>query len=99
MSHVMPPKLFAQLASSPTMPLSPVLSSIEQGRRPSATLTGQPLPLSGSAARTVYVPPACTQLASVCTLARGPGPDWPLPLCAGGYELGPPGITLAGNAE
>jgi hypothetical protein len=67
----MPPKLFAELASSPTMPLSPVLSSIEQGRRPSATLTGQPLPLPGYAARTFYVPPICTQPASVCTLARG----------------------------
>jgi hypothetical protein len=24
-----------------------------------------------------------------------PGNDWPLALCAGGYERGPPGLTIA----
>jgi hypothetical protein len=27
-----------------------------------------------------------------------PGHDWPLALCPGGYECGPPGMTMAGCA-
>jgi len=34
--------------------------------------------------------------ADIPVLTR-PGHHWPLALCTGGYERGPPGITIAGR--